>query len=81
MDLRLYIFLDIMLSRLTNVYLIKINIVSRILKMYSNSLRKVNISQNILFSPGYPSGKDYKDFNERGEAFNFYAQNYINEYK
>ena len=43
--------------------------------------QKNQFSQNILFSPGYPSGKDYKDFNERGEAFNRYAQNYINEYK
>ena len=40
-----------------------------------------DIPHNILFSPGYPSGKDYKDFNERGEAFNFYAKKYINEYK
>ena len=44
-------------------------------------IQKNKFSQNILFSPGYPSGRDYKDFNERGEAFNRYAQNYINEYK
>ena len=44
-------------------------------------IKKKDFSQNILFSPGYPSGKDYKDFNERGEVFNYYAQNYINEYK
>ena len=28
---------------------------------------------NILFSPGYPSGDDFKDFNERGEIFNMHA--------
>ncbi len=44
-------------------------------------IQKNKFSQNILFSPGYPSGKDYKNFNERGEAFNRFAQNYINEYK
>ena len=44
-------------------------------------IQKKNLTQNILFSPGYPSGQDYKDFNERGEVFNHYAQNYINEYK
>ena len=44
-------------------------------------IQKNKFSQNILLSPGYPSGRDYKDFNERGEAFNRYAQNYINEYK
>ena len=44
-------------------------------------IHKKDFSHNILFSPGYPSGKDYKDFNERGEAFNHFAQNYINEYK
>ena len=30
---------------------------------------------NILFSPGYPSGDDFKDFNERGEIFNIHAFN------
>ena len=31
--------------------------------------KKANI-KNILFSPGYPSGDDYIDFEERGKAFN-----------
>ena len=26
--------------------------------------------ENILFSPGYPSGKDYRNFEERGSHFN-----------
>ena len=32
-------------------------------------------SSNLLFSPGYPSGDDFKDFNERGEIFNLHAIN------
>ena len=32
-------------------------------------IKKLNI-KNILFSPGYPSGDDYINFEERGEAFN-----------
>ncbi len=31
-------------------------------------------SQNILFSPGYPSGDDFKNFEERGEYFNKLTQ-------
>ena len=27
-------------------------------------------SKNFLFSPGYPSGKDYRNFEERGQTFN-----------
>ena len=34
-------------------------------------------SQNILFSPGYPSGKDYKDFEERGDVFNRTLKKYL----
>ena len=34
---------------------------------------------NILFSPGYPSGKDYKNFEERGENFNFLIKKYIDD--
>ena len=34
-------------------------------------------SQNFLFSPGYPSGKDYKNFEERGQAFNKTIKKYI----
>ena len=30
---------------------------------------------NILFSPGYPSGDDFRDFNERGKTFNIHASN------
>ena len=30
---------------------------------------------NILFSPGYPSGDDFRDFNERGKTFNILASN------
>jgi|TARA_A100001015_G_scaffold178831_1_gene198787 UDP-N-acetylmuramoylalanine--D-glutamate ligase len=30
---------------------------------------------NLLFSPGYPSGDDFKDFKERGEIFNIHAIN------
>ena len=32
-------------------------------------IEKANI-KNILFSPGYPSGDDYINFEERGKAFN-----------
>ena len=32
-------------------------------------IKKLNI-KNILFSPGYPSGDDYINFEERGKAFN-----------
>ncbi len=34
-------------------------------------------SQNFLFSPGYPSGKDYINFEERGQEFNKTIMKYI----
>ena len=40
-----------------------------------NKNKNKNKLQNILFSPGYPSGKDYKNFVERGEAFDSFAKN------
>lgn len=33
-------------------------------------IRNISIDSNILFSPGYPSGKDYKNFEDRGKKFN-----------
>ena len=49
---------------------------------YCDKVKKVFISMflgknscNLLFSPGYPSGDDFKDFNERGERFNALAIN------
>ena len=41
-------------------------------------LKSNNIKHNLLFSPGYPSGKDFNDFKERGEYFNFFAKKYLN---
>jgi UDP-N-acetylmuramoylalanine--D-glutamate ligase len=38
---------------------------------------KLSDSSNILFSPGYPSGKDFKNFNERGHHFNFLLKKYL----
>ena len=38
-------------------------------------IKNKNKLQNILFSPGYPSGKDYKNFIERGKAFDSFAKN------
>jgi len=34
------------------------------------SLNNKKICKNILFSPGYPSGEDFANFEERGDAFN-----------
>ena len=34
-------------------------------------------SKNFLFSPGYPSGKDYRNFEERGQTFNKTIKKYI----
>tara|TARA_B100000886_G_scaffold64905_1_gene40562 strand:- start:2878 stop:3906 length:1029 start_codon:yes stop_codon:yes gene_type:complete len=50
-------------------------------KMFKNIKELFNFihinknSSNLLFSPGYPSGDDFKDFNERGELFNALAIN------
>ena len=38
-------------------------------------IKNKNKLQNILFSPGYPSGKDFKNFIERGEIFDAFAKN------
>ena len=38
---------------------------------------KQRTTKNILFSPGYPSGKDFNNFKERGEYFNLLLKNYI----
>ena len=64
--------------RLTNAFLIKISIVSKAKDVFEFIQKK--FSKHFIFT-GISEGKDYKDFNERGEAFNRYAQNYINEYK
>ena len=39
------------------------------LSLAIKEIEKANI-KNILFSPGYPSGDDYINFEERGKAFN-----------
>jgi len=39
------------------------------LSLAIKEIEKANI-KNILFSPGYPSGNDYINFEERGKAFN-----------
>ena len=39
------------------------------LSLAIKEIRKAKI-KNILFSPGYPSGEDYINFEERGKAFN-----------
>jgi UDP-N-acetylmuramoylalanine--D-glutamate ligase len=41
------------------------------------TIYKQRTTKNILFSPGYPSGKDFKNFKERGEHFNLLLKNYI----
>ena len=35
--------------------------------------------KNILFSPGYPSGNDFKNFEERGSHFNLLTKEILNE--
>ena len=42
-----------------------------------NSLEGNKKNKNILFSPGYPSGKDFKNFVERGEYFNQLVKTYL----
>ena len=42
-----------------------------------NSLKENKKNNNILFSPGYPSGKDFKNFVERGECFNQLVKAYL----
>jgi UDP-N-acetylmuramoylalanine-D-glutamate ligase len=37
-------------------------------------LKSKSSKQNILFSPGYPSGNDYKNFEERGSFFNLMVE-------
>ena len=41
------------------------------------TIYKQRTTKNILFSPGYPSGKDFNNFKERGEHFNLLLKNYI----
>ena len=42
------------------------------------ALNYLKNKKNILFSPGYPSGKDYKNFEERGNHFNSLVKEIIN---
>jgi UDP-N-acetylmuramoylalanine-D-glutamate ligase len=42
-------------------------------------IRNISIDSNILFSPGYPSGKDYKNFEDRGNSFNLLVTKLFNE--
>jgi len=42
-----------------------------------NSLKENKKNNNILFSPGYPSGNDFKNFVERGERFNQLVKAYL----
>ena len=42
-------------------------------------IRNISIDSNILFSPGYPSGKDYKNFEDRGNKFNLLVTKLFNE--
>lgn len=41
--------------------------------------KKNETNTNILFSPGYPSGKDFDNFMERGESFNICVKKYLSE--
>ena len=42
-------------------------------------IKDLSINTNILFSPGYPSGNDYKNFEERGDKFNSLVNELLNE--
>jgi UDP-N-acetylmuramoylalanine--D-glutamate ligase len=46
------------------------------LSLAIKEIKKTNI-RNILFSPGYPSGDDYTNFEERGKAFNKLIERYF----
>jgi UDP-N-acetylmuramoylalanine-D-glutamate ligase len=43
------------------------------------SLMYLKDTENILFSPGYPSGKDYKNFKERGAHFNLTVKEVLDD--
>jgi UDP-N-acetylmuramoylalanine--D-glutamate ligase len=42
-------------------------------------IKNLSLEKNILFSPGYPSGDDYKNFEERGSSFNSLVHELFNE--
>ena len=46
------------------------------LSLAIKEIKKTNI-RNILFSPGYPSGDDYTNFEERGKVFNKLIERYF----
>ena len=41
--------------------------------------KSIKGNTNILFSPGYPSGNDFKDYIKRGEHFNSLVKKYLDE--
>ena len=45
----------------------------------NESLLYLKDRQNIVFSPGYPSGKDYINFEERGAHFNFLIKEVLDD--
>ena len=51
-------------------------IICKNLKSALERMQKAKI-ENILFSPGYPSGEDYKNFEKRGLAFNKLIEEYF----
>jgi UDP-N-acetylmuramoylalanine--D-glutamate ligase len=50
-----------------------------IFKNLKETLIYLKNKKNILFSPGYPSGNDYKNFEERGSHFNLLTKEILNE--
>ena len=44
-----------------------------------NSIKGNKNYKNILFSPGYPSGNDFKDYIKRGEYFNSLVKKHLDE--